>query len=777
MLSINSPQQSKVAFKRSCLATAIAAGTALLTISLSPGVLAQQADSFVIEEVLVTARKKSESLQSVPISVSAFTAKDIAAMGMTNVTDIGILTPNLQINPNTGGNDGVVACMRGLCRTDYMMTEDPQVGIYLDGVYIGKSVGSLFDVAELERVEVLRGPQGTLYGKNTLGGAILLHTRKPTDEFGAKITGTVGNFDAKYLRAHINAPINDKLATSFSLLHKKRDAFVENTLGKDVWSEDTQAAHIAVRWLPSDTVTVDYALDWQTKDQSPLAPQISSVSNGYLSFGPQYSGDVHTDRQSKVHINGDDTFNKSDLLGHSLTVNWALGDAGFAQNLNLKSITSHRDYENKMSVNSTGTALRLIYSDDLFDYETFNQEFQLSGTAADGALDFVVGLFYFEEDGNYVNPQIMDSFGIDKIHDTDIDNKSSAIFGELNYRWTEKLSTTLGFRFTKEKRKGDVYASLTPHALGIELPYMDTSIGLFLDSSTFLPIEPPPGFDTKIETSSVSPRVAVTYDWNDDLMTYVSYARGFKSGSFSARADNPTQWGPYDDATIDSYEIGFKSHWLDRRVRLNVAAFYEDIEDMQVQINQPSIIGFSNAIRNAGQATVKGLELELRAMLTQGLELSAGYGYTDAEYDEWNDFDSAGNPTNVANDRAFEFTARNTYNVTLNYSYPLENGVLGARLDLAGQSKTRFTPVISGNDDIAQPSYDLINARLSYEGINVGNGTLGVSLWVKNLDDEEYKIGGWEFNVASTGDRAAVSQWGEPRTYGLDIVYEFGARL
>jgi iron complex outermembrane receptor protein len=274
---VSSTSTARFKRKRSFLATAMILGAML------PGVnpVSAQEGAAGLEEVLVTARRKSENLQEVPVSVTTFSASDIESIGITDVSHISQLTPNLIIQPNTSGNDGVLICMRGLCRTDYTITEDPMVGIYVDGVYVGKSIGSLFDVAELERVEVLRGPQGTLYGKNTLGGAVILHTRKPSGELGGSATVTGGNYDRLDAKGYLEFPITDSLAGSISYLYKSRDPYVENSLGGDRWDEDNQAIHAALRWLPSDTVTIDYALDWQEKDEKPLAPQISSAT-GFL---------------------------------------------------------------------------------------------------------------------------------------------------------------------------------------------------------------------------------------------------------------------------------------------------------------------------------------------------------------------------------------------------------------------------------------------------------------------------------------------------------------
>ena len=265
-------------------------------------------------------------------------------------------------------------------------------------------------------------------------------------------------------------------------------------------------------------------------------------------------------------------------------------------------------------------------------------------------------------------------------------------------------------------------------------------------------------------------------------MSYVSYTRGFKSGGFNARSTTPLQWGPYDDMQVDSYEVGVKSMWLDNRLRFNMSVFYEDLSDMQTQVNAVdpgSQGGYSTVVQNAASATIKGLELETIVMLVPGLDITAGYGYVDPEYDEFLSFDNiSGAISDISDDRAFEYTPEHSYNVSLNYTFPKlsDNGEMRARLDWSGMSEVVFTPKISGNEDIAQDDYSVLNARVGYHDIAVGDGTLAISAWIRNLTDEEYKIGGFEFDLASYGlGRASTSQWGEPRTYGLDISYSFGS--
>lgn len=718
-----------------------------------------------IEEIVVTARRRAENMQEIPVSVTAFTASDIAEIGVTDISHISELTPNLVILPNSGGNDGALICMRGLCRTDFTITEDPMVGVYLDGIYVGKSIGSLFDVAELERVEVLRGPQGTLYGKNTLGGAVILHTRKPSGEFGGRATLTLGNYRRQDAKGYVEFPLGEALAASVSFLTKNRDPFVENTQGDDRWDENNQALHTALNWRPTASWVIDYAYDWQRKREQPMASQMTSATGW---FADLYGQDVRPNRADTVSTYGASHSN-IDLSAHGLTAEYDLGDWGTFEALAIKSITGYREVENDLLNNATGASTPFIYNNDIFDYDAFTQEIQLTGTAFGGFVDFVLGVFYFNEQGDYSNEQEIDAFASHIVLATEIDNRSKALFTEVTSHLSEQLDLTLGVRYTREDREQQ--HTLTDLQSGFVV--MDTYEQTYLGEPADIP--------TRISESNVSPRVSINYQWTDRLMTFATYATGFKSGGFNARSNTPLQWGPYDDMKVDSFELGLKSSWADRRIRFNMTAFHQNLSDMQAQVNavDPGNTqgGYSIVIQNAAEATVRGFETELILRWVQGLDVSVGYGFVDAEYDEFNSFDvNTGELSDISDDRAFEFTPRNSYNLSLNYRFPhfTDYGTLRARLDWSGSSKIHVTPKISGNDDLTQDRYDLLNARISFDEVALGRGLMSLSIWGKNLADEEYKIGGFEVD-AGGGNRVGTSQWGEPRTFGVDVSYRFGS--
>ncbi|MCP4944793.1 MAG: TonB-dependent receptor, partial [Planctomycetaceae bacterium] len=360
----------------------------------------------------------------------------------------------------------------------------------------------------------------------------------------------------------------------------------------------------------------------------------------------------------------------------------------------------YRQVENFLINNAFGTATPFLYNNpDAFDLDSKSQEFQLSGAAFDGKADFVVGAFYFNEDGDYLNTQQINLFSQNAGLYTSIDNTSLALFGEVTFRLSDKLQASIGARYTDEEREQQ--HQVTDNNFGVT--FLDTVAQTFgvLDLNTFTYNFTPQVYPTKIDQSSTSPRLSLDYQWNDEVMSYFTYARGFKSGGFNARSTTALQWGPYDDMQVDSFEVGIKSNWADNRVKFNAAVFYEDLTDMQTQVNAVDADaggGFSTVVQNAAAATITGLEAELVVHMMSGLDISAGFGYVDPEYDEFISFDNlTGALSDISDDRAFEFTPESNYNLTLNYTFPQfsNNGTLNARLDWSGQSKVRFTPKIS----------------------------------------------------------------------------------
>lgn len=677
------------------------------------------AGAATLEEVVVTAQKRSQDLQDVPVAVTAFNAKALENQGIGDIEDVSQYVPNVQIAESPAGSTGATISIRGSVTINPAVTWEPTVGIYMDGVFIGKNVGGIFDVAELERVEILRGPQGTLYGKNTVGGAINLITRKPGEEFGGKLDIGVGNYGARKLAFNVNSPmIGDVVSANLSYIKQDRDGFDDNPATGDDFKElDSEAGRFSLLANLSDNVELQYSYDWSDKDNTPSMPQATAT--------PVY------DRLDNAGADGA-VYDRSTGEGHSLHLT-----AEF-DGITIKSISAYREMSFDDTFDFDASPFLGFHTERDVNHEQLSQEFQFIGNV--GNIDYVAGLFYFNEEADANNPYtfagpftVSNEYGVEAT--------SYAAYGQVDWHATEALTLTAGLRWTEEEK--EVYVN----HLGLRLPG-DPVFASVADDTW----------------SNVSPSVVAAYQWSEEVNTYLKVAKGWKSGGFNGEAENATVAStPYDEEVVTTYELGLKSRLLENRVQLNAAVFQNNTEDLQLS----EFLGFYgySQITNAGEATVTGVELELVAALTDNLTLNANYGYLDAEYDEFilYGFD--------AKDSAlFPYSPENTYSLGLDYAKELAVGKLNLRMDYSfvDEHVLYFDAPSAALTQVED--YALVNARVTWSDIAVSDkGSLKVSLWGKNLTDKDYYINGVPNTLAGVG----VNYLGNPRTYGLDVSYEF----
>jgi iron complex outermembrane recepter protein len=729
-------------------------------------------DPLVLEEVIVTAEKRTESLQETPISISAFDAGMIADLGVSDLSDLNGLAPNFSITPFPNSRSALVLFMRGVGNNESQITQDPAVGVYMDGVYIGRSAGLASDVADLERIEVLRGPQGTLYGRNTTGGAVNMISAKPRGEFGFEQTVSVGNFDMWKSITKVQTDKMGDVAGKFTYLTGERGGWVENTGdGDDFSSEEKDAGRLAVRWDGAEKVVVDYAYDFSN---------ISGVQNYYqiMSFnGPLYDqilqGNGVTDPGTRAYIisqyqNAASASRKSkgsweepadpsdtEISGHSLSVSWDLDVGTF------KSITAYRELDENIDQDySGGSGIPTFHARSDVEHEQFSQEFQLVGDTLDNTLHYVTGVYYYKESGEEteftaVNPSEFNS-GPSGVYDAivfeqrhiEMDNSAVAVYGQATYDFTSMLSATLGARYTQDKRDAEKYFG--PTAVDVDPPVT------LSDNETF---------------SNFNPSVTVDLKVTDDLNLYAKVVSAYKSGGYNLRSGRADFSPAFDEENIISYEMGLKSELLDRRVRLNAATFLSKYDDMQVQqipsVTRPS----QTVVVNAGKATIDGFELDVTARLAQGLTAMLGYGYTHAVFDEVID-EISSSPTfgqDLADQYVMPYAPMHTYNATLDYVFPsIGVGTLRALVNYSWVDEQFGTAANGDMEGFKLDDRAILNARLALEDIGVGSdGSLATSLWVRNWENEEYYAHAVSFGYART------ATFGEPRTYGIDITYNY----
>ena len=609
-----------------------AALSTIATVLFFQPVSAQENDSVsaLMEEVIVTARKREEGLQSTPIAVSAFSGASLEARGIQKVDDIARITPNMSfdnINTNGGGGNSAAIFLRGVGQRDFIPSADPGVGLYVDGVYFARSVGSVLDLVDVDRVEVLRGPQGTLFGRNTTGGAVSIHTVKPSEEFSGKIRVRTGVDSRLDLVAKVNGALSDNVFASATVGSFKQDGFIVNPLnGLDTGDDNTLAFRGALRWIVNDDVEINLSGDYSRDRENGQARVLSRDATRAINFippdptNPASTGNGPTQHNFFLGNNGaiaagfpfplinipslrqfnscdaaapvpglvegtdpgcvnannvalgqntgtDPTFSDHDIYGFSATVDWAFND-----NLALKSITAYRDVDSSFAHDGDNTPYFLSFvRDEIYVQSQFTQELQLLGTSYDDRLNWIVGAFFFTEDGNNFNP--VDFAAVDIESGARFDHKSNAFFAQGTFDITDKLHLTAGIRYTDDTKDFIVDPGIQT-ARPVLAPPGPASGVVLIDPGT-----------TTLEADDWTPMVNLSYDWSDNAMGYVTYSEGFKSGGVQQR--NAGRFGPsaptYDPEFVESFEVGFKYANPDGTFVMNAAAFFADYTDIQLE--------------------------------------------------------------------------------------------------------------------------------------------------------------------------------------------------
>ncbi len=725
----------------------------------------------LMDEITVTARKREESLQDTPIAVTAFTGESLDARGIQKVDDIAYLTPNMtfdNFNSNGGGGSSAAVFIRGVGQRDFLPSADPGVGIYVDGVYFARSIGSVLDLIDVERVEVLRGPQGTLFGRNTTGGALALHTVKPHEEFDGKVRVRVGTDDRLDVVGKVNVPISDNLFMNATLATFNQDGFVVNPInGLDTGDDETVAFRGAVRWLMNDDIEVNLSGDYSRDRENGQAAVITldpsrafhyiapnsptSTGNGAVShnfflganspfnpangptpvtfdtgFGnrgvpfvrqfnncdavapvPGLVEGTHPDCANANNVAlGQNTgtmptYSDLDVYGASATIDWDIND-----NLHVKSISAYRAVDSSFAHDGDHTPYYLSWvRDEIYEQEQFSQEIQLLGTAYDGRLQWILGGFYFTEDGNNYNP--VDFAAIDIESGGMFDHESKAIFFQSTVDFTDSVHITAGIRYTHDTKDfivttGETIGDIGPVNIQSATPvFAPTGLVLTLINDG----------TTTLKADDWTPMVNVAYDYSDNLMVYFTYSEGFKSGGVQQRNAGPILAAPtYDPEFVVSYEAGFKYSTEDGRFTLNGAAFTANYTDIQLETLAPE--GIAPQLDNAGRGKVKGFELEARWSPIDTWFVEASLGHLDAVITESDPsvFNSGGP---AAGDRLPQ-VPRWTMASSLIKEFGLgDMGTLIARMDYNYRTKVFY----SGDNDprSTMQSHGLLNASMGWD--------------------------------------------------------------
>lgn len=702
-----------------------------------------------LEEILVTAERREVSLQDTAISITAFTGEQLAQAGVETSEQLTGFTPGLNIQRDVIGK----VVMRGIGTENFTVAGDPGVAVSIDGAYLSRSSIAIFDLYDLDRVEILRGPQGTLYGRNATGGAINFITGKPTEEFDGYISADYGNYDKIRVEGAISGPLGENISARLSGLSHNRDGFTDNLFpgiggglneldDKDLWAVRGQ-----LEFRPSDTLTVLVSVD-NYEDDSVASPYKYTADPliyfGGAPFPNPLGGDLFTVSQGyELDTPGFPDWSapspgQASQTGVTGTIIWDV-----TPGLTVKSVSAWRDMSFEWLNDGDGIEAYLVnyWQDD--ESELFTQELQLISDTG-GKLNWIIGGYFLtEESDSRIGIPLPLGAGLPLavLIEGSSETDAFAAFGEASYNVFDRLAVTAGVRYSYEEKSAR-----------------------YVDDRTSLGAPAPGMIDDSDSWNAFTPKFGLDYFINDEIMLYGTVTWGFKSGGFNMLAIQPS----YDEEEVVSYEIGFKSRFNQGRTQLNASAFYYDYEDLQVG----KVVELNATIENAAEATIYGAEIELDTLLTDQFRVSAGVSILETEYDSFitEDKDLPGAPSVSLEGNDLPRAPGFTSSVSAQYILPLGGlGELEAWFNWQHTDSQYFTPF--NRASFEQDSYNLVNVRLSYRPTE----NWELSVYGNNLDDEEYFTNALESGVPTPGVDRVVPQFfvGAPRTYGVRIKYLF----
>lgn len=746
-------------------AAAVAAAVTLaLTTSRAVEVRAADADPVkaqpvaTLQEVIVSARKVKENLQRVPISITAFNSAQLQAVGAQSIADLAKFTPDLDIDSTAAVSGSTIAStifIRGVGQTDFTLNSDPGVGVYLDGVYLARSVGSLLDLVDTQSVQVLRGPQGTLFGMNTIGGAIVVTTDPPSRDGGGHVEVQGGNFARHNAKLYLNAPISDTLLTSLAVATFNEDGYQKRILepgSPDLGNEDRVVARGRALWKPVDNFSADAIVDYsrgreQSVPQSVLviqpntgAPFLAAAA-GVIpgttpTIRPQYAGEFTGEdlldgrfitNNPDITYYGGPSRSDFDILGESLTLTYQIGA------YELKDIAAYRKLDSNFARDSLSSPFLVADTYDAYTDKQWSDELRLTHQALDSRLTYVAGLFFFREtgtDSNLVSTSIggLESGG-------SVNNYSVAGYTQATLKITSKLSATAGLRYT------DVKKGFEPGYDGGNQQFVSNANGLALGLPPVLPLIKPGNYETK--ANHVDYTGALQYQWTAGLMSYVSYSTGFKSGGFSQRIGPGGSGVPapsFDPETVGVVEVGVKWVGLDDHLRINADVFHTNYSNVQIT---PLFEGVGPVTANAGDGKVDGSEIEVAFLPNRHWEFNAGVGLLDTRYTSLSekaqtlDLRLDGSPA-LTLDSRFAKSPRRSFNGTATHNWDLPGNNLLSLSVNASYTSLMYNDVLN-SPELERPGMTLWGAALTFK---TGDGNWAVSAHGVNLSNKQYIIAG-----------------------------------
>ena len=743
-------------------------------------------DGEKVEVVTVTARRREELIQDVPGAVTAFSGAALEKAGIPDITGLADLIPNTTLKTSRATNTTLTAFIRGIGQQDPVAGYEQGVGIYLDDVYLARPQGALSDIYDLARIEVLRGPQGTLYGRNTIGGAIKYVTRKLSDKPELSVKATFGSYSQKDLVVKGSVPVSDTFRIGGTIASFNRDGFGKNVVnGNDNYNKEVLAGRVSAEFTPNSSLFIRFSADRTVDDSLPkqgyrLTP---SPAPGNL---PPLEGKYDT-RANLYSVLGN--AQKVTTSGESLLVDWTINP-----DLSFKSISAARRDKSFAPIDFDSLNTPLFEAPAIYKNKQLSQEFQFTytGTKWQG----VAGVYYMKANAfNEFDVLANLAGGLSLYTLDDIDTKTYATFADVSYSVTDTFNVNLGGRYTSDKREARIFKR---NYLGLTgSPTLGNPAAVGLAVNTDLNKSDLNRTDTKF-----TPKIGFGWKFAPEHNLYASYSEGFKGGFFDPRMDlggNPTsalsleKRKGVEPEEVKSYEMGLKSTFNNGRFQTNAAMFYTDYSNVQIPGSVPTfnaagaVNGFAGNVTNAGKAEIKGFELEALARVTDSLTLSGMVGFIDAKYKEWivaNGLTGAAAALiNVAGAAEFQNTPKKTASITATYEWPMtilgRAGGFALSNSLSYRDKVNqfefvrlsgaaaLDAAVSQNVQLVEGSYTLWDAGLVWTS---KDNKLQFALNGRNLTDKRYKVAGYAFGAFSN---SITTFYGDPRIVKASVTMKF----
>ncbi len=747
---------------------------------------AEKVDDGKVESIVVTARRRDELLQDVPGAVTAISGAFLEKAGIPDVTALADLIPNTTLKASRATNTTLTAFIRGIGQQDPLPGFEQGVGIYLDDIYLSRPQGALTDIYDLERIEVLRGPQGTLYGRNTIGGAVKYVTRKLSDKSEFSVKGTVGSYSQRDLVVRASTPLTDAFKLGGTIATFNRDGFGKNVVnGKDNYNKDITAGRISAEFTPNSALFIRLAADRTVDDSLP--------KQGYrLTPGPAPTNEPVLGGSYDTRANLYSVLGKAQQVktwGHSALVDWSLSNE-----LSVKLIAAHRQDESVAPIDFDSLNSALFEAPALYRNKQDSQEVQFTYTGS--KWQGVAGVFFMKANAFAEFDALLNSFGGLSLYTLgDFDTKTWAAFADATYNVSNTFNVTIGGRQTSDKREARIYkrtyfglagSPTLGNPVAVASPVVNTDLGKGDLNRT----------DTKF-----SPKIGFGWKFAADQNLYGTYSEGFKGGSFDPRMDlggAPTSLTSLakrqgvEPEIVKTFELGLKSAFNNGRIQTNIAAFTTDYTNVQIPGSVPTfnaagaVTGFAGSLTNAGKAKINGLELEATARVTDAFRVTGMVSFIDAKYKEWiiaNQNPLAPALVNIAGSAEFQNTPKQSANLTATYDWPMSlmgrNGSLSLSNSFSHKSKiyqgeiVKPTGIVAIDANVpaaqlvAQEAYSVWDAGLVWTS---RDGKLQLALNGRNLTDKRYKSAGYLFGGFFN---TVTTFYGDPRTVKGSVTVKF----